>query len=212
MRDFPVFTTECGVGSIVLKEIPYSGAAYITIHDAIDPKGFLAECTDFCKAVGAKCVYAKGHSCLETYPLYTAVVKMTASVESLPETDAALFPVTEQTIKRWCQIYNERMQNVPNASYMSERASQELLQKGNGYFIHRDGELYGIGIASGDCIECVASVKRGMGREVVLALLHALTSDVVNLEVASENYRAIGLYESLGFAKIQEISRWYKIF
>jgi hypothetical protein len=35
MRDIPMFTTEYGVASLVLKEIPYQAAAYITIQDSL---------------------------------------------------------------------------------------------------------------------------------------------------------------------------------
>ena len=97
MRDFPIFTTENGVGSLVLKEIPYRGVAYITIRDSSAPAEFLNECADFCRAVGAQHVYASGHSILESYPVYTSIVQMSASTEFIPETDAALFPVTEKT-------------------------------------------------------------------------------------------------------------------
>ena len=78
--------------------------------------------------------------------------------------------------------------------------------------MHRDGELLGIGIAADEKIDCVATVKRGCGWEVVSALTHALISDRVILDVASTNHRAIRLYESLGFIKIAELSKWYKIF
>ena len=212
MRDFPVFTTENGVGSLVLKEIPYRGVAYITIRDSSEPTEFLNECADFCRAVGAQHVYASGHSILESYPVYTSIVQMSASTEFIPETDAALFPVTEKTIVRWKNIYNERMKNVDNASYMSDQIAVELLKKGNGYFIHRDGDLLGIGIAGDDKIECVASCKRGAGRDIVSALTHALMSDSVVLEVATTNKRAISLYESMGFICTREISKWYKVF
>ena len=40
MRDFPMFTTENGVGSLVLREIPYRGVAYVTIRDASAPIAF----------------------------------------------------------------------------------------------------------------------------------------------------------------------------
>ena len=109
MRDFPIFTTENGVGSLVLKEIPYRGVAYITIRDSSAPAEFLNECADFCRAVGAQHVYASGHSILESYPVYTSIVQMSASTEFIPETDAALFPVTEKTVSRWKDIYNERI-------------------------------------------------------------------------------------------------------
>ena len=212
MRDFPVFTTDNGVGSLVLKEIPYSGIAYVTIRDSSFPTEFLKECLDFCRAVGAAKVYATGHETLEVYPLYTSVIKMTASWEVIPETDACLFPVTQSTLARWREIYNDRMKNVDNAAYMSEQAGREMLTRGDGYFVHLNGELLGIGIASDDRIACVASVVRGKGKDVVCALVHALMCDTVELDVASTNHKAIRLYESLGFIKTAEISRWYKIF
>ena len=212
MRDFPVFTTENGVGSLVLKEIPYSGIAYVTIRDSSFPTDFIQECLDFCRAVGATKVYATGHETLESYPLYTSVIKMTVSWDAIPETEACLFPVTQTTLSRWREIYNDRMKNVDNAAYMSEQAGRELLSRGDGYFVHLNGQLFGIGIASGDRIDCVASVIRGKGKDVVCALAHALMCDRVELSVASTNHKAIRLYESLGFVKTAVVSRWYKIF
>ena len=212
MRDFPVFTTENGVGSLVLKEIPYRGIAYVTIHDSSFPTEFLNECLEFCRVVGAEQIYAKGHEIVESYPFYTSVIEMSASTESIPETDASIFPVTERTLSKWREIYNDRMKDVNNASYMTEADAKKLLNRGDGYFIHADGDLLGIGIASGERIACVATVKRGSGREVVAALTHALMCERIILEVASTNLRAISLYESLGFIKTAEISRWYKIF
>ena len=212
MRDFPMFTTENGVGSLVLREIPYRGIAYITVQDSSEPAAFLNECVEFCRAVGASAIYASGHEILESYPLYTRVLQMSGSLTAIPETDASLFPVTEKTLSRWRDIYNERMKNVDNASYMSERDGAKLLKDGNGYFVHRDGDLLGIGIAAGDRIDCIASCKKGGGREVLAALTHALMSERIILEVASTNQRAISLYESMGFIPTAEISRWYKIF
>ena len=212
MRDFPVFTTENGVGSIVLKEIPYSGDAYITIQDSATPTEFIDECVSFCRAVGAERIYASGHGFLSKYPLYTSVIQMNGVASHIPETEVCLFPVTEMTLNRWREIYNSKMVNVDNASYMSEKAAKELLQSSDAYFIHRNGELLGIGKASGNRIDCVASVMHGAGKEIVSALVHGLLSDPVILDVASTNHRAIRLYESLGFIKTKEVSRWYKIF
>ena len=211
MRDFPVFTTENGVGSLVLKEIPYSGIAYVTIRDSSFPTEFLRECLEFCKAVGAKVIYATGHEILNEYPFYTSVIQMVASADVISHTDAALFPVTEQTLSRWREIYNLKMSKVDNASYLSERAANEMLKKGNSYFIHRDGTLLGIGTVGDERIECVASVAPGGGREVISALTHALLGERVTLDVASTNIKAIRLYESMGFIKTAELSRWYKI-
>ena len=53
MKDFPVFTTENGVASLILKEIPYRGEAYIHLRDSQNPKTLLEECVSFCAACGA---------------------------------------------------------------------------------------------------------------------------------------------------------------
>ena len=211
MRDFPIFTTENGVGSLVLKEIPYNGSAYITIRSASFPAEILPECVDFCRAVGAEKIYATGHECLTQYPFYTKILQMSSSAAALPDTDACLFPVTAQTKESWRDIYNEKMKGVHNAAYMSEKAMQERLCRGGAYFVHKDGKLLGIGIAQDDRIDCVAAVTPGCGREILLALAHALVCDRILLEVASTNLRAIRLYESMGFITTAELSTWYKI-
>lgn len=211
MRDFPVFSTENGVGSLVFKEIPYSGNAYIKILDASEPKAFLDECIEFCRVAGAKHILASGHSVLESYPFHTAIWKMTAQRSSLPETDGALFPVTEKTSGQWMQIYNDKMKNVPNTGYMSLRDMEQMIKTGDGYFVHKDGVILGIGKASGDRIDVVISVVQGAGQTVVAALCHALSDEQVQLEVASVNTKAIALYERLGFIRSCELSRWYQV-
>lgn len=211
MRDFPVFTTENGVGSITMKEVPYKGIAYIKIQSSQQPEEFLRECVDFCKMAGAERVYATGHESLEMYPLYTAVWQMSVLRKNLPETDAALFPVTERNGEQWRDIYNAKMFSVPNSSTMTREDMKALIQQGGGYFVHRGEELLGIGIVRGDTVESVIAAKPGSGREVLLALCGSIFSEKVVLEVASTNEKAIRLYESLGFLKNSELSRWYDV-
>ena len=211
MKNIPVFTSQYGVASLILREIPYRGEAYIKIQDSHDPEKLLEECRDFCRAVGAQRIYASGHDCLEKYPLHTAVYTMAANKDSLGDTDAAIFPVTEQTLEQWRDIYNNRMAQVDNASYMSDADARKMLADGDGYFVHREGVLLGIGKASGDRIEAVVSCVPGAGKDIVLALNHALSGEKLWLEVASANHRAIALYKRLGFIKTAEISRWYFI-
>ena len=211
MRDFPVFTTENGVGSITLKEVPYKGIAYIKIQSSQQPEAFLQECVDFCKMTGAEKIYASGHEILERYPLRNAVWQMSALRENLPDTDTALFPVIEKTAEQWRKIYNEKMRPIDNSASMTRQDMDELVKQGGGYFIHKGEELLGIGIARGELIESIIAVKPGAGREVVLALCSSLSSERVVLEVASTNEKAIRLYENLGFLKTTEISRWYDV-
>lgn len=211
MRDFPVFTTENGAASLVLREIPYRGEAYITLQDTQNPKELLAECVDFCKMAGAEKIYATGHCWLERYPVYTQIVKMQRPKDGLPESDAALFPLTEKTVEQWRSYYNERMKDVPNASTMTREDGKQLLAKGGGYFVHRGEELQGIGIAREDKIEAIASIKPGAGETVLLTLCSALFSEKIVLEVASNNERAISLYERLGFLKTELLRTWYDV-
>lgn len=212
MKDIPVFATENGVASLTLKEIPYTQNAYVIVQSTESPTAFFSECADFCRAVGANRVYAKGVSCLESYHYHTTVIKMSRSHSDLPETDAALFPVLPETLEQWRGIYNEKMRNVPNAAYMTQADAQMLLTEGKGYFVHRGETLLGIGSAAGEQIEALAAVQPGAGGDVLLSLCNALSGDRVFVEVATENKRAMALYERLGFVPVSEVARWYQIF
>ena len=212
MRDIPLFTTEFGVASLILKEIPYRQEAYVRLQATQTPDALIEECVGFCRACGAEKIYATGHKFLENYPLHTAVLQMQRSADSLPQTDAALFPVLPETLEDWRSIYNEKMAAVPNASYMTEKEGKAMLESGSGYFVHRDGALLGIGKVSGNKIEAVAAVVPGAGKDVTLALCSLIHADTISLEVASANMRAIGLYEKLGFLTVNELSKWYVLF
>lgn len=211
MRDFPMFTTENGIASITLKEVPYKGIAYIKIQSSLQPEAFLQECVDFCKMAGAERIFASGHKILEEYLLHNTILQMSVLRESLPETEAALFPATEKTAEHWRSIYNEKMRPIPNSSTMTKADMEALIKQGGGYFVHRGEELLGVGIARGDTVESVIAVKPGAGREVLLALCSSLFSEKIHLEVSSVNFRALKLYEKLGFITVSEISRWYDV-
>lgn len=212
MKDIPMFQTPCGTAGLVLREIPYQQEAYVRIHAVSDPQGLIKECVDFCRAVGAEKVYATGHGCLEAYPLSASIVTMTCSRDSLGETDAALWPVQENTAAAFQRIYNEKIICVPNGAWMDRADIQQMLDRGDGYFVHRGERLLGIGRVYDGCILWVASVEKGAGEDVVKALAGAVHTDTVTLEVASVNEKAKKLYEGLGFIAVEEKSRWYEIF
>lgn len=212
MKDIPVFSTENGVGSLTLSEIPHWGNAYIQFQSVSEPALFLEECVSFCKAAGAEHIYAGGDEYLMRYPLHTAVIKMCALRERLPDTEAALFPVQENTLEQWRQIYNRKMEHVANAAYMTVDDSIQMLKRAEAYFVHEKGELIGIGKVSGDRISAIAALRPGAGKDVVAALAHGVFSETVTLQVASSNEKAMRLYTDLGFVPAEELSRWYKIF
>ena len=211
MRDMPVFTTEYGVASLVLKEIPYKETAYILIRDSLEPEKLIEECASFCRAVGAEHIFATGHEALEKYPLHTSVLEMRGTAWVDAEKLQSLFPVTEQTVGRWRQIYNERMKTVDNSGTLESRDEKKILESGGAYFVHSCGELLGIGWLEEETLLAVASVRPGAGETVMHSLMSLVEGASVTLEVASTNERAIWLYEKLGFLKTREISRWYRI-
>lgn len=207
MRDIPVFDTENGVGSLSLREIPYRGEAYITVGAATDGAAFLKEAAEFCVAVGAEAVYATGHEAAEQFPHYSSVLLLAADRDSLDQTEAMPFPVTGETAEKWRSLYNEKFRKVPHAATITKADMEKL----SCYFVHRDGQLIGIGKADGDRIGAIAAFVPGAGRDVVLALAHALPEERVTIEVATANPKARDLYERLGFVPVRERIKWYKI-
>ena len=211
MRDIPVFTTENGVASLFLKEIPYKQTAYIRLQDSAEPAKLLQECVGFCVAAGAQNVYATGHDCLTDYPVHTAVLRMCRSLDDLPQTDAALFPVQSKAFETWRKIYNEKMSCISGAATVSAFDERKILNDGGAYFVHRAEQLLGIGMVSDGQIDAIASLVPGAGEDVLAALCSALAGETVSLEVAENNTAAIRLYQRLGFIITSEVCRWYEV-
>ena len=211
MRDMPVFTTEYGVASLVLKEIPYKETAYILIRDSLEPEKLIEECASFCRAVGAEHIFATGHEALEKYPLHTSVLEMRGTAWVDAEKLQSLFPVTEATVSQWRSIYNEKMRPIDNAATMTAFDEKRILESGGAYFVHENGDLLGIGWMDDTELLAVAAAKPGLGRPVMNTLMSLIEGAQMKLELASTNERAIRLYEKMGFIPVKEISRWYKI-
>ena len=214
MKDIPMFTTDYDVASLVLKEIPYRGQAYVRVLD-VQPgqiRELIAECVSFCRMVGADAVYATGQDDLARWPVYTSVYEMQGDALVDWEKTENLFPVTEQTVTRWREIYNERMRGVDNAATLESRDEKRILESGGAYFVHRQGELLGIGWLDEGKLLAVASAVPGAGERVMNTLMSLDEGGRLCLEVASTNERAIRLYERLGFIKTREISCWYRVF
>ena len=212
MKDIPIFTTKYGTASLSLREIPYQQTAYVRILATDRLTELLEKCVGFCRAAGAERVFAADHSGLQEYPLYTSIIRMRCLKEQLGDTDAALFPVQQNTLDNWLRIYRDKVRHVPNGAWMTDVDGQKMLADGSGYFIHRGEALLGIGKVGQNSIEFLASTSPGAGAQVVKALSHAVFTEDILLDVASANQKAVRLYESLGFIAVQELSQWYKIF
>lgn len=213
MRDFPIFTTEFGVSSLVLKEIPYRNEAYIRILDVQEAffEEHLAECVSFCRMCGAQRIFAEGNQKLERFPLHTAVNRMQVTAKPDREKTACLFPVTEETVGKWRSIYNEAMRSVDNAGTLETRDEKEILCSGGAYFVHDQGRLLGIFWLKENKLMAVASVERGAGERIMHTMLSLAEGEPIWLEVASTNQKAIRLYEKLGFLTTAQLKCWYSV-
>lgn len=211
MKDFPMFDTEFGIASLVLKEIPYRGIAYIILREVWDAEKLLAECASFCRMCGAEVICASGHETLEAYPLYTSVLEMRGDAAADASALKSLFPVTEATVTKWRNVYNEKMRRIDNAATMTAFDEKRILESGGAYFVHDNGELLGIGWLEDTELLAIAAAKPGAGRTVLNTLMSLIEGVQMKLEVASTNVQAIRLYEKMGFIPTKEISRWYKI-
>ena len=213
MRDFPIFTTEYGVSSLVLKEIPYRNEAYIRIRDVQEDyfEEHLKECASFCRMCGAERIFAEGNEKLNEYPLHTCVYEMRGTAQPDVEKTANLFPVTEQTVTEWRSVHNKGMRSVDNAGTLEARDEKRILDSGSAYFVHRNGELLGIFWMEDTKLLAIAAVQKGAGETVIHTMMSLYEDRQITLEVASTNERAIRLYERMGFLKTAELSRWYRV-
>lgn len=211
MKDFPLFTTENGAASLVLKEIPYRKTAYIRIQDSVSPNQLLEECISFCRVCGAEKIFAAGSDILENYPFHTAIYEMRGILSIQEDEIPNLFPVTEQTVGKWREIYNDKMKLIDNASTMEQKDESRILTSGGAYFVHNHGSLLGIGWLEETRISAIASLCPGAGARICKAMQSLVPQQQMTLEVASSNTKALRLYEHLGFLKTAELSRWYQV-
>ncbi len=212
MKNIPMFTTEQGVASLILREVPCWAVAYVRLQ-SVQPgqeRAFARECARFCRAAGAERVYATGAG-LADFPLHCTVLSMAGQICTNPALRRDFVPVTEQTAGQWRSIYNRRMAAVDNAASLGQTDDARLCSSGGAGFVWEDGQLLGIGWLERDCLLALASVQPGAGERVAHTVLAFAEGRRVELEVASTNIRAIRLYERLGFRKTGELSKWYDL-
>jgi len=211
LKDFPMFVTEYGAASLILREIPYRGIAYIRIQDTQEPEKLVEECVSFCRMSGADKIYAFGDPWLERLPLHAAVWEMRGIVPLRQELTKALWPVTQENAARFRELYNKRMFGVDNAGTLEQKDEKHLAEESGAYFVHDSRSLLGLGIVKEDRLEAIVSLKPGAGEAVLHTLATLNPGEPLTLEVASTNARAIRLYEKNGFLKTRELSRWYEL-
>lgn len=211
MRDFPMFTTEFGVASLILKEVPYRQEAYIILQSTQQPAELLRECVSFCRMVGAEKIYARGHEITEGYPLHCIVYEMRGEIPVDEGKVDNLWPVTEETVARWREFLNEKMRPIDNAGTMEQKDERDILASNGAYFVHREGQLLGAGWLVDGELKLIAAAEKGMGERVLHTLLSVSEPEQIRLEVVSTNERAVRFYEKMGMVKTKELRCWYRV-
>ena len=212
MRDIPLFTTHNGIASLYFKKIPYTKEAFVEIRDSQSCHALLKECIDVCVMAGAESIYATGHVDIERYPLYCAVMHYSVPKQQLSSTNAVALPISIEQKDWWRDIYNRKMLHVPSASVLSDSDLSAMIREESAQCVYSGCSVIGIGVAHDERIHAVASIVPGGGRDTVLALASCLDGDVVSLDVASTNHKAIALYKGLGFEEMGKVIQWHKIY
>lgn len=210
MKDIPFFTSEYGVASLALGEVPYRQTAYIRVRQVADGalRELIAECAGFCRAAGAEAIYWTGAETSDEPHCVIYEMRGTAWVDA--DKLESLFPVTDATVARWREIFNRRMKDVDHAATLTAFDEKRIVESGGAYFVHRDGELLGIGWLEDTKLLAIAAVKPGAGERVAHTLMSLVEGAFMTLEVASTNEKAIRLYERLGFLKTAQLEKWFR--
>lgn len=211
MKDFPMFTTEFGVASLTLREIPYRGEAFILIQDTLQPEELLTECVSFCRICGAEKIYVRGHEIAEKYPIHCIVYEMRGTARVDETKVEHLWPVTQENVTRWRELMNEKMRPVDNSGTLEKKHEQDILDSGGAYFVHHEGQLLGAGWLQNNELLLLCAVQPGAGERVMHTLMSLIPGQEVKLDVVSTNTRAIRLYEKLGFVRTASLRQWHRV-
>jgi len=212
MKNIPVFTTPHGIATLILREIPYSGRAYILPQSAFTSEAELVrECAEFCRAAGAGQVFAKLDAAIEGASFQCEIWELTRTGPlPQPKCELELTAVTAENCEDYRCLYNEKFAQVDNAAYCDRTDAARLAEEG-GWLYVSGGEILGLGQVQGDELRAIATAQKGLGFDLAIALMKKLETDEVRLSVASSNAPALQLYERLGFEKTAVRSRWYRI-
>ena len=217
MNNIPVFLSQWGTATLILREIPYKKTAYILLRTITDLDLLTQECAAFCRECGAEDCFvsaADSETVLSGKPAYE-LLRMTAEKASLPhpENPFRLEPLCPDNEDLYISLYNRCFRAVSNAATYDKRELQRVYRMGQqAYVAWLEGEPCGMGELHESELAAVGLLPefRGKGSYLTLALLDRCPGPEVSLTVVSDNARALALYEKLGFQTESVVSKWYQ--
>ena len=224
MNNIPVYFSKGGTATLVLREIPYTGIAYVVVRTVFPGalSELIADCGNFCRECGAKGCYlsmADGEA-VELLPHSYDIYSMKGSKSLFPSAPAPfhLEQVTTQNDKTYLDLYNRCFHGVTHAMTYDYGQLQRIHRTGQKAFIVYDshGQSCGMGELHESELAAVGLLPefrgKGLSLPLTLQLLSHCPGDTVTLTVVSDNDAAIALYESLSFRITAIESRWYQVY
>lgn len=215
MQNIPMFTGVHGMATLILKEIPASGLAYVLVRSVWKDNlaGLLAESRDFCRAAGAETVY--GSWDCRNLPAEHAydVWELALDRDRLPEPseDVVLTPLTARNGSDYLSVYNRCFAKMPGHASYDHRDIQRLQGKDLAFLVYRGGIPAAVAELGENKLEGLGVLPefRGLGYSLALTVLRRLPGPVLTLRVVSTNSRALSLYRRIGFGGEKTVSRMW---
>ena len=219
MNNIPVFTGQGGTATLILREIPISGKAYVLLRTVLpgQAENLAAECASFCKMCGAEEIFASWEDgdlsfLPHAYDIYWLHVEKSALPEGKP---VQLVPMTPENDAIYQRIYNRCFYHVSHAASYDRGQIARIYREGQKAFLALDERErpYGIGELHGDELAAIAVLPkyRGRGMDLAISLLHLCPGEDLHITVASDNDAAMRLYEKLGFHLFGVESKWFRV-
>lgn len=218
MKNIPIFTSAGGTATLILREVPPTGRAYVILQTHL--RGYepvqIQECAAFCRTAGAREVYvscADGAALALPHSHDMLRLQLRRGQLEAPGRSLQLESVQSSDDRAlYLKHYNRRFAPIPNAAQADLRSLERAEADGTRHWLLRaaDGRLVGLGAVQDNRLEAVASLQPGWGRDLSCTLLAETCGPVLELTVCSSNLPAMRLYQSLGFTQCDVLSRWYR--
>ncbi|MFI3312871.1 MAG: hypothetical protein R3Y62_03205 [Eubacteriales bacterium] len=206
MKNIPLFTSEYGLATLILEEIPTKGLGFIIIRSTDNLSGLLSDGVKFCHMCGAETVYATAEAPIPGYPLAYEILEFSAKKNQLPAPigDLKLVPITAENQDTLLSYYEEAFRNVQGSGQYSKETQ-------DGFLAYVGEKLVGIGAISEGKLEVIATLEPGMGYALATHLLAKIPEEIITLEVSSTNEKALNLYKKLKFSQTAVLKTYHKI-
>ena len=206
LKNIPVFTCAYGVATLILREIPVFGKAYILLQTIYgDRSALIAECGSFCRAAGAEKVYVKLDA-PEDGTVFACQIWELERNGKQPSSEIQLTPVSTENAEQHISLYNRRFSEVIGAAHCDRQSDFS-----GAWLWVKDDAVLGLGQIINGELRAIATARPGQGKVLAMGLL-AMNGDArCTLQVASNNAPALRLYESLAFEKTKTLGSWFLV-